>query len=246
MAGGSAPVACEKIGSPKPQLTRTQGIQGVILYTVFLAGGIASGKSSVARELERRGAWMIDLDQVSRAVLEPGSECLAEIASEFGDDLVDAQTGELDRGLLARRAFADEESSRLLEQIEMPYIRRMLVRMLEGEGCVVTKPAVCVVEVPLLDRLEPMFDLADEIVCVTCPVEVRRVRAIGRGMDGADFDRRAANQPSEGYLRAHADTVIDNAGGPSTLMDAVDAWWCEREGAGWACPVRPAGGEERG
>lgn len=246
MAGGSAPVACEKIESPKPQLTRTQGIQGVILYTVFLAGGIASGKSSVARELERRGAWRIDLDQVSRAVLEPGSDCLPEIADAFGDDLLDPQTGELDRGLLAGRAFADPASCTLLEKIEMPHIKRMLVRMLEGEGCCLTAPVICVVEVPLLDRVEDMLDLADEVVCVTCPVEVRRVRAIGRGMDGADFDRRAANQPSEGYLRAHADTVIDNAGGPSTLMDAVDAWWCEREGAGWACPVRPAGGEERG
>ena len=88
MAGGSAPTACEKIGSPKPQLTRTQGTQGVILYTVFLAGGIASGKSSVARELERRGAWRIDLDQVSRAVLEPGNDCLPEIADAFGDDLL--------------------------------------------------------------------------------------------------------------------------------------------------------------
>ena len=209
---------------------------GLLLYTVFLAGGIASGKSSVARELERRGAWRIDLDQVSRAVLEPGSGCLGEIAAEFGDDLVDAQTGSLDRALLARRAFADEHSAALLEKIEMPHIRRMLVRMLEGECCVVTKPAVCVVEVPLLDRLEPLFGLADEIVCVTCPLEVRRVRAICRGMDGADFDRRVANQPTDDYLRAHADTVIDNAGGPSELVDAVATWWAAREAAGWTCP----------
>ena len=208
------------------------------MYTVFLAGGIASGKSSVARELERRGAWRIDLDQVSRAVLEPGSDCLAEIAAEFGDDLVDAQTGALDRALLARRAFADEASAALLEKIEMPYIRRMLVRMLEGEGCVVTKPAVCVVEVPLLDRLEPLCGLADEILCVTCPREGRRVRAVCRGMDGADFDRRVANQPTDDYLRAHADTVIDNAGGPSALMDAADAWWAAHEAAGWGRPAQ--------
>lgn len=233
MAGGSAPTACEKIGSPKPQLTRTQGTQGVILYTVFLAGGIASGKSSVARELERRGAWRIDLDQVSRAVLEPGSDCLPEIADAFGDDLLDPQTGELDRGLLAGRAFADAEACALLEKIEMPHIKRMLVRTLEGEGCCLTAPAVCVVEVPLLDRVEDMLDLADEVVCVTCPVEVRRVRAIGRGMDGADFDRRVANQPTEEYLRAHADTVLDNSGAPERLATALDAWWAERESSGW-------------
>ena len=181
------------------------------MYTVFLAGGIASGKSSVARELERRGAWRIDLDQVSRAVLEPGSDCLPEIADAFGDDLLDPQTGELDRGLLAARAFADPASCALLEKIEMPHIKRMLVRTLEGEGFCLTAP----------------------VVCVMCPVEVRRERAIGRGMDGADFDRRVANQPAEEYLRAHADTVLDNSGAPERLATALDAWWAERESSGW-------------
>lgn len=203
------------------------------MYTVFLAGGIASGKSSVARELERRGAWRIDLDQVSRAVLEPGSDCLPELASAFGDDLLDPQTGELDRALLASRAFADAESGALLEKIEMPHIKRMLVRMLEGEGCCLTAPALCVVEVPLLDRVEDMLDLADEVVCVTCPVEVRRERAIGRGMDGADFDRRASRQPSEEYLRGHADVVLDNSGTPEAMAAALDAWWDAHEASGW-------------
>lgn len=203
------------------------------MYVVFLAGGIASGKSSVSRALERRGAWRIDLDEVSRAVLEPGSDCVAEVAREFGDDLIDPQTGMLDRALLAARAFADAESAARLEAIELPYIRRMLVRMLEGEGCVVTKPAVCVVEVPLLDRMEPLFNLADEIVVVDCPLELRRVRAQGRGMDPLDFDRRAANQPTDDYLRAHATTLLDNSGGPGELAAQVDAWWDAREAAGW-------------
>lgn len=200
------------------------------VYTVFLAGGIASGKSTVSRELERLGAWRIDLDEVSRAVLAPGSECVAEVAAAFGDDLVD-EDGVLDRALLARRAFADDASAALLEKIELPYIRDMLVRMLQGEGCVVTKPAVCVVEVPLLDRMESMIDLADQVVCVTCPLEVRRVRAEGRGMDPADFDRRVANQPSDDYLRAHADVVFDNAGDTEALLALVHAWW---DSHGWA------------
>ena len=57
--------------------------------------------------------------------------------------------------------------------------------------------------------------------------------AIGRGMDGADFDRRVANQPAEEYLRAHADTVLDNYGAPERLATALDAWWAERESSGW-------------
>ena len=127
------------------------------MYTVFLAGGIASGKSSVARALERRGAWRIDLDQVSRAVLEPGSECVAEVAEEFGEDLVDAQTGALDRGGLARRAFADADSTARLEAIELPYIRRMLVRMLEGEGCCLTKPQRQTMDEILFDCIREVY-----------------------------------------------------------------------------------------
>lgn len=203
------------------------------MYTVFLAGGIASGKSSVARSLERRGAWRIDLDQVSRAVLQPGSDCVAEVAHEFGDDLVDPESGALDRAKLAGRAFADPESTARLEAIELPYIREVLVHALEGGPCAQTEPAVCVVEVPLLDRLESMFDLADEILVVDCPLELRRIRAIGRGMDGRDFDRRAALQPSDEYLRAHATTILDNAGGPSELAERIEAWWSKREASGW-------------
>ncbi|WP_321970561.1 dephospho-CoA kinase [Paratractidigestivibacter sp.] len=203
------------------------------MYTVFLAGGIASGKSTVGRALERRGAWRIDLDRLSRAVLEPGSPCVAEVADAFGEDLVDAASGALMRGLLAKRAFADAESAARLEAIELPYIRELLVHALEGGPCGQTSPAVCVVEVPLLDRMESMLDFADEVLVVDCPLELRRVRAIGRGMEAADFDRRAANQPSDECLREHATTILDNTGGPSDLAARIDAWWVAREANGW-------------
>ncbi len=201
------------------------------MHTVFLAGGTASGKSTAARELERLGAWRIDLDELSRAVLAPGSECLSEVCDAFGDDVVDAGTGVLDRALLARRAFADAESAELLERIELPHIRAMLVRMLTSGICGQREPACCVVEVPLLDRVEGMVDLADEVVVVTCPLEVRRARAEGRGMDPADFDRRVARQPSDAYLRSHATTVIENTAGESDLLSAVRRWW---DAHGWA------------
>lgn len=201
------------------------------MYTVFLAGGTASGKSTVARELEQLGAWRIDLDELSRAVLAPGEPCVAEVCAAFGDDLVDPKTGELDRALLARRAFADPTSAELLEKIELPHIRAMLTRMLTSGICGRREPACCVVEVPLLDRVESMMDLADEIVVVTCPIEVRRERARGRGMDPEDFDRRVARQPSEDYLRAHATTALDNTGSEKDLVARVHAWW---SGHGWA------------
>lgn len=191
------------------------------MKTIFLIGGIASGKSSVARELERRGAVRIDLDQVSREVLAPGSSLLPAIAREFGTDLLD-EAGLLNRGLLARRAFVSAEATARLEAIELPAISDALAAHLDDLKASACPPELVVVEVPLPDRAGPMMGLADAVVCVSCPVDVRRVRAIGRGMDGADFDRRAARQLTDGQMAALADVVLDNSGDEQTLLRQLD------------------------
>lgn len=195
------------------------------MRTVFLAGGIASGKSTVARLLKERGAWLCDLDQVSREVLEPGSPVLEEIAREFGDDLINPEAGELDRKELALRAFSSPEDTARLEAIELPAIKERLAQILTNTCCAATAPTLAVVEVPLLDRVEDLLPLADEVLCVVAPLALRRERAIGRGMAGEDFDQRVLRQPSEEYLRAHATHVIENGGNEHELAEAVDAWW---------------------
>ncbi|MCI5949350.1 MAG: dephospho-CoA kinase [Coriobacteriaceae bacterium] len=196
-------------------------------HTTFLAGGIASGKSTVARLLHDRGAWLCDLDQVSREVLEAGSPVLESIATEFGDDLVDRDTGELNRGELAARAFATPEDTARLEAIEMPAIRERLAAILTSSSCSGAEPKLTIVEVPLLDRVEDLLPLADDVLVVTAPLALRRKRAIGRGMTGEDFDARAARQPSDEYLRAHATHVIENDGDAAALEAAVGTWWLE-------------------
>lgn len=211
------------------------------MYKVFLAGGIASGKSTVARILEELGASRIDLDQVSRSVLSPRSACSAAVAKAFGEDLVNPTTGEINRALLAKRAFATPEGGARLEAIELPFISEALAHALDEEGRSGAAP-VCVVEVPLLDRVEAMLSQVDEVLCVIAPLDVRRVRAQGRGMDVADFDRRVALQPSDEYLRSHADVVFENAGDEKGLATQVRAWWDSREREGWTWRVARGGG----
>lgn len=195
------------------------------MYTVFLAGGIASGKSTVARMLRERGAYLIDLDQVSREVMEPGSPCTAAVATEFGQDLISPETGAINRSLLAKRAFDSAEDTARLEAIELPYITERLLEMLNMSCCAATEPKVCVVEIPLLDRVEDLFGLADEIVAVITPLEMRRRFAIARGMAGVDFDNRVARQTSDEYLRTHATYVIENTGTAAELEQKVNQWW---------------------
>lgn len=195
------------------------------MYVAFLAGGIASGKSSVARILEDLGCVRIDLDQISREVLGPHSPCTAALAEAFGHDILDEGTGMPDRALLAERAFATPAAAELIEAIELPPIKERLIERLDG---LADREGIAVVEVPLLDRLDDMLVRADEIVYVHVPRELRRERARSRGMSGEDFDARDGRQPSEGYLFSHADTILDNSGTPAELADAVLAWWRRR------------------
>ena len=157
----------------------------------------------------------------------PDIEKSKALADVFGTDIVDVQTGALDRSLLAQRAFASAEGRQLLEDIELPFIRERLFSLLDALG---GEEGMAVVEVPLLDRLDDDLRRADEIVYVHTPREIRRERAIQRGMSGEDFDARDAAQPSEEYLFSHACTVLDNSGSPSDLARATLAWWSSRTG----------------
>lgn len=205
-------------------------VAGDGMRTIFLAGGIASGKSTVARRMAEHGAWRCDLDEVSRRVCEPGSPVLDAIATEFGDDVIVPETGELDRALLASRAFESPEDAAALEAIELPAIAEELARILTTTCCAATPPVACVVEVPLLDRMGDLMALADDVVAVIVPRDVRRERAVERGMDPADFDRRDAGQPTEEYLREHATSLIENDGDLDDLLRAVDEWWAVNVG----------------
>ena len=107
------------------------------IYVVFVAGGIASGKSTVSRRLQRLGEARIDLDEVSRSVLMPGSPVLAEVAAEFGQDLLNPATGELDRA--AEYLMLGMRTVRGISPKEYHNIYRSDFTPLE-EGCTSARP----------------------------------------------------------------------------------------------------------
>ena len=196
------------------------------MRTLFLTGGIASGKSTAARELERLGALRIDLDQLSREALEPGSPAHHAVCAEFGADLR-GQDGRLRRDLLAQRVFGDPAALQRLEQIELPWIGarcRELLSETQAQGC-----PCAVVEVPLLDRAlaYDMVPAGAELVYVRVPRELRLERAVGRGTSAEDFAARDARQPSDAYLCAHATTILPNEGASDELVAWARAVWDE-------------------
>lgn len=199
------------------------------MYTVFIIGNIASGKSTASRYLESRGAFRIDLDQMAKDLYQPGSEIVQRLAEEFGWDVLNAD-GEVRTGVLAARAFATPEDTARLNNIVHPVLMQRLSDMLVTPFCTAgyAAPVLSVVEISVAADFVEAFNMADEVLAVTAPLELRRERAIARGMSADDFDARASRQPSEEELQALATTVIDNTAADDGLFLELDAWLADR------------------
>ena len=187
---------------------------------VGLTGGIGSGKSTVARMLGGAGFAVVDADQVARDIMEPGSPVLEEVAAAFGAELI-GDDGALDRGELARRAFATTEDTQRLNAITHPAIRaeserRFAAAEEAGEQAVIY-------DMPLLVDLGLNQDM-DLTVVVDLDKEERIRRLVDkRGLDEADARARIAQQIDDAARLAAADVVIDNNGPLEALEPQVDA-----------------------
>ena len=187
---------------------------------VGLTGGIGSGKSTVARMLGGAGFAVVDADQVARDIMEPGSPVLEEVAAAFGADLI-GDDGVLDRGELARRAFATTEDTQRLNAITHPAIRaeserRFAAAEEAGEQAVIY-------DMPLLVDLGLNQDM-DLTVVVDVDKEERIRRLVDkRGLDEADARARMAQQIDDATRLAAADVVIDNNGPLDALEPQVAA-----------------------
>jgi len=107
-------------------------VEVILMKIVGLTGGIASGKSLVARILERLGAVVIDADQLAREVVMPGTAPYDAIINKFGKDIVNAD-GTIDRKALGTIVFADSTARKHLEQITHPAIRELAENRLAEE-----------------------------------------------------------------------------------------------------------------
>ena len=190
---------------------------------VALTGGIASGKSTIARLLAEHGAVIVDADQIVREVQQPGSPVLSAIADEFGGDIL-LPDGALDRAALGARVFGEDTAVRRLNAIVHPAVRAESARRF-ADALRADPEAVVVYDVPLL--VEARSDDAWELVVVAhAPAEVRRRRLVElRGMSEADAAARIASQVSDDARLAMADAVIDTTGTIGDTARQVDELW---------------------
>lgn len=191
------------------------------MLRVGLTGGIASGKSTVANELARRGAVIIDADELAREVVEPGTPGLAAIVRRFGDGVLAG--GQLDRAALAKIVFADPQARRDLEEIIHPAVRR---RAAELEAAI-PHPSVIVHMIPLLVETgqESDFDLC---VVVDVDHQTQLARLMARGpMSREEAESRIAAQATREQRLAAADIVVHNVGTINDLRKQLDNLWSD-------------------
>lgn len=192
---------------------------------VALTGGIASGKSTIARRLAELGAAVVDADRVVRDVQQPGSPVLDAIAREFGEGML-LPDGSLDRASLGARVFGDDEAVKRLNAIVHPAVRLESARQF-GAAFDADPRAVVVYDVPLLAeaRLDDPWDL---IVVAHAPAEQRARRLVDlRGLSEADASARIAAQVSDDVRLRIADVVIDTTGSLEDTLRQTDELWAE-------------------
>ena len=195
------------------------------MLNVGLTGGIASGKSTVARMLAEKGAVTIDFDEMAHAVEDPGGPVWREIVRHFGEEILH-EDRTIDRRKLGETVFADREKRELLNRLVHPAIFEEWQRRL-AEIRARRADAIVVSDIPLLIEagIKEMVDLV-LLVYITPEEQIRRVMARD-GFSREEAERRlGAQMPIDEKLR-WADIVIRNGGSPEETRREVCRVWPE-------------------
>jgi dephospho-CoA kinase len=190
---------------------------------IGLTGGIASGKSTVARWLEQQGLAVLDADVYAREVLAPGSAGAAAVLERYGDAVCAKgnapAAGVIDRSALGQIVFQAPQERQWLEQLVHPLVRQRFHAELQA---LAAQPTVVLV-IPLL--FEAGLDtLCSEVWLVDCAPAQQLQRLMERdGLSEATAQDRIQAQWPMDRKRALADRVIDNREDPSALVRGLPA-----------------------
>ena len=198
------------------------------MLRVGLTGGVACGKSTVAKMFADLGANITDADAIAHELYRPGHEVLRELVKHFGSEILKAD-GELDRAKLATLVFDGGRVEELNEIVHPAVIRQQdqWMRSLEEKD----QHAVAIVEAALI--LEAgVKDHFDRIIVVTCTPAQKVARFAQRsGLSEeaarAEVERRTKAQMPDEEKARHADFVIDNSGAAEQTQRQVQRIYSE-------------------
>lgn len=186
------------------------------MYVVGLTGGIGSGKSTVSAGFSKLGVEVIDVDQLSREAVLPGSSALENIASHFGKSILNSD-GTLNRRALREIVFADEDERLWLERLLHPVIGDLLKQRLHESTSHYT-----ILESPLLLETSQK-ELVDRILVIDVSEQTQLQRAMLRDGSNEDTIRGIiASQIARDKRLAAADDVLRNEGSIEEITEKVN------------------------
>ena len=185
------------------------------MIKVALTGGIGSGKSAAGDFFEDLGAVVVDADQLSRDVIERGTDGFDELVATFGDEIL--TNGVLDRSKLGQIVFADPKARKTLEEIIHPRVAASFEEIVEESPA----DAVIVYQIPILVETKGQ-DRFDYIITVEATIENRIARLKNRGLKGYEIEARLKAQASDAERAAIADAVFNNDGDLDQLLRQVE------------------------
>ncbi len=188
-------------------------------YIVGLTGGIACGKSNIARTLKSYQVPVIDTDEISHTLTKPGGAALGALRDGFGG-AVFHDNGELNRAALAQVVFTDEQKRGKLNAIMHPMIFKEMERRLAA----LSHEPVVVLEIPLLFETGSQR-YCDEVWTAHVPYEEQLRRLMKRGISHQQAVARIQSQLPGDERNRLADHIIDTSGSYEQTQLQVDALW---------------------
>ena len=187
------------------------------MFVLGITGGIGSGKSTVSGILREKGLLVLDADEISRNVTEPGGKAIPAIAEAFGSRAVNA-SGVMNRKAVSSIVFSDKKKLDELSTIVHQYVFEEMEDRLEKEREKGTKCVVLDVPIPV----KKFTDMCNQIWVVTCDDEVRLARLAKRGLDKDEAKRRIDMQMTDDEYCSLGDFSIDNSWDMDSLNDKVN------------------------
>ena len=213
------------------------------MLVIAVTGGIGAGKSEATRRFESLGAVVLDLDSMAKDLLEPGTDVYEAVVAAFGDDVVGPE-GTIVNSRLADAAFCCDATAVTLSAIVHPPVVSEVGRTLEDFALQARPPRVVVMEVPLLVENPELQRLADIVVNVEAPEDIRLSRLVDRGMSEADARSRMARQGSDEERREIADATLANDGDMAAFAERLTAFWESEIAPRLEGPAVPGGSDD--
>ncbi len=192
------------------------------MITVGLTGGIGAGKSLVSEMLAAKGAAVVNADLVGHRSYRKGMPAYERLIAEFGGDILDGE-GEIDRGKLGQRVFADPRERERLNDIVWPAMAELMeqdLRDLRARG-----QPVAVLEAAVLIEAGWGY-LADETWVVIASPQVAHQRLVEtKEMPPEQAEARIRAQLTNEERKWYAGAVIENNGSVEELQRRVDEVW---------------------